>query len=209
MIYNFYDWDDTIVYTRKSQFMAYRDAIKHYTSYKITWEIYNEKFYGRSNTFLAILGCSNTIIEKIKKLKTDLYLHKYLDSIEFIINKFPSDEENFIISNTSTYIIEKILKDNNINSKFSHIIGSDSFNGASRKPSTDLYHFAFSKIKSFNYNLDVIKIYEDSYEGLMSAVNFSQENKIINIFIQYNPHPSTRNWNELSTSFYPSLRNGL
>ena len=208
MIYNFYDWDDTIVFTRRAQFKSYRDAIRHYSNYELEWEEYNRVFYGNSDIFLASLLSSQETISKIKKLKSDLYNNIYHKEVILIKKEINPSHTNIIVSNSSKASIERILNLLNIHDQFKSIITRESFLGASRKPSTDLYHYALSTINSFKPDEDTIVIHEDSYDGMISALNFSEQSRIKNIEINYRPHPEIRD-TSLKHMHYPErLSNG-
>lgn len=191
MIWNFYDWDDTIVYTRQSIYFAYKKAIKDVKNYDLGWVEFNEKVYSNSNSYMAQEGYSNEDIAKVKQLKKEYYLEE-LGHIKVLINDFNSSEQHLIVSNTSGSTITEMLPLLGLPSagNFHSVIGSDIYLGVNRKPAPDLYNYAFSRIeKSFVKSQDTIVIYEDSIFGLNAALSFYQEHKdkINNFKIIYKP----------------------
>lgn len=182
-----YDWDDTLVYTREAQFLAYSEAIRHYLNKSLSWELFNKKFYGNSNVFLASIGCDDDLIIKIRELKSRLYIEEYVDKVKLLINEFPKNQKHIIVSNTNKSTIQKILKKFQLESVFSFIVAADAYVGANRKPAPDLFHYAFSKLDAFHPTEDQLSIYEDSYIGATSALNFFQQINILNVKLVYVP----------------------
>jgi beta-phosphoglucomutase-like phosphatase (HAD superfamily) len=206
---NFYDWDDTIVFTRTAQFYSYRESIKFHLDYDLEWNMFNEKFYGNSNVFLAAMGCNDSEIKLIRKMKSELYLNKYFDQIEVLVKDFEEDSINVIVSNTTEKTILGLIERLNIPSVFEFIVASDSYHGANRKPAPDLYHFAFSKLKNFSCTTDLLTIYEDSYEGAFSALTFIKQANIQNSKLIFMPCPHVRghdlNMHIDALEYYPKI----
>lgn len=191
-VYNFYDWDDTLVYTREAQFRAYRDSVRHYLNIQISWDDYNKSFYGNSNSYLMQLGCNSSLIKKIKSLKQDLFLNKYQNYVEVLVKSIPEDHLNIIVSNSDSSTIRRLIEDLNLDFRFLRIIGKDSFEGLRLKPAADLYHLAYNSIGNFNLEADQLNIYEDSRDGLFAALKFSEEIRLRHLAIVYKPVPATR-----------------
>lgn len=203
MVYNFFDWDDTIVFTRRAQYLSYKESLLTILNYDLDWHTYNSKFYGNSGIFLASLGLDTITINNIKNLKNNLLKNKFSSKIELIYSNFKSNEVNLIVSNSTLSTIEVLLDKFQLKHYFAHVIASDSYPGANKKPSSDLYHFAFSKIDSFNLKNDSINIFEDSHSGAIGAINFISESLIPNIKLIFKPC----NKIYLNEDFYPKYTN--
>jgi len=191
MIWNFYDWDDTIVITRWAIYRAYEKAISEVKGYRLSWDEFNKKLYSNSSAYMAEHGWLDDDIKEIKKRKNEYYIED-ASSIEVLIKDFSANEKHLIVSNTSRETITELLPLVGLPYAgfFEHIIGSDIYLGANRKPAPDLYNYAFSRIESrFIKETDEIVIYEDSIFGLNAALSFYQENKekINNFKIIYKP----------------------
>jgi len=190
MTFNFYDWDDTLVLSRQAIFLSYQRAIAETADHKLDWDEYNTSLYHNANAYLAELGCDNLAIKKIKDLKNLYYTTEYWKEIKILRKEFPKDETHLIITNTSSKVVENLLSKLEMPDVFTHIIGSDIYEGVNRKPAPDLYNFAFSKFRNkFNSEKDEVIIYEDTDWGMNAGISFYEEHKsrIKNFMLIYHP----------------------
>jgi beta-phosphoglucomutase-like phosphatase (HAD superfamily) len=189
-IWNFYDFDDTLVLTRIAIYRSYRDAFRKVMNIELLWDEFNDKLYSNSNSYMAQLGFTNKNISDVKKEKNKVYIGKHWKDINILKDEFNVDEKHIIVSNTSSDVINSLLKKLKMNNIFADVIGSDIYLGVNRKPAPDLYNYAFSTILgNFNYDTDWIVIHEDSIYGLHAALSFYEDNKskIKNFKINYIP----------------------
>jgi len=178
MIYNFYDFDDTLVSTRPAIYKSYRYAFRKVIDLELPWGEFNSKLYTNANSYMAQLGFTDQRIREVKKAKNEEYLNHYWKDIEVLKTDFNMNEKHIIVSNTTSDVIAAILNKLDMAGPFSNIIGSDIYLGVNRKPAPDLYNYAFSQIeKMFNKEEDTIVIYEDSPFGLNAAMSFYEEHK--------------------------------
>jgi phosphoglycolate phosphatase-like HAD superfamily hydrolase len=190
MIYNFYDWDDTLVLTRPAIYLSYSYALKKVTGAILPWGEFNTKLYANANAYMAQLGFTEKNMREVKRIKNEVYLQKYWQDVQILKSEFNTSEKHYIVSNTSGDVIESLLDKFEMSHLFQGIIGSDIYLGANRKPAPDLYNYTFSMIeKDFNKDIDWIVIHEDSIYGLNAALSFYEENrdKIKNFKINYIP----------------------
>jgi len=190
MIYNFFDWDDTIVSSRESIYLSYKKAIMEVSGYHLSWKEYNDSLYHNANAYLAELGYDNETIKNIKNLKNTYYINSFCDSINVIKTDINSKDINFIVTNTTATVVNQLIPKLNLENVFHNVIGSDAYEGVNRKPSPDLYNYAFAKIrKQFDGEKDQIIIYEDSDWGMQAAISFYQEHKnlVKNFKLVYTP----------------------
>ena len=177
MKWHFYDWDDTILLTRYAIFLSYKFALEKIKGIDLT-ELEFNKLYANSNGYMAEHGFTSDEILQVKELKNYVYLNKYWQHIQILKKKFPTDETHIIVSNTTQDVIHLLLEKFKMTEYFSQVVGSDAYTGASRKPSPDLYNFAFSQIQDkFNTEEDELVIHEDSEFGLNAALSFHEAHK--------------------------------
>lgn len=191
MIYHLYDFDDTIALTRHAIYMSYRKALSEVKKFDLDWEDFGH-LYVNANAFMAENGFSNEEIKRVKELKNNFYLSKYWEDVSLLktANDFNPNEIHIIVTNTTSDVVQTMLRKLDIQDHFTHIIGSDIYLGVNRKPAPDLYNYAFSIFKGkFDPSFDWVIIHEDSKFGLQSALSFYEENKnmIKNFKINYIP----------------------
>jgi phosphoglycolate phosphatase-like HAD superfamily hydrolase len=189
MKWNFYDWDDTIVLTRYAIFSSYKYALQQVKDIKLTPKEF-DKLYANSNGYMAEHGFTSEEILEVKKNKNEIYLSKYWKDVEVLKNQFHPSEKHIIVSNTTHDVIYEMLEKLKLSDHFSQLIGSDVYQGVSRKPSPDLYNYAFSQIEhEFNSEEDTLIIHEDSEFGLNAALSFHEAHRDIikNFKIVYKP----------------------
>lgn len=189
MTWHFYDWDDTIVLTRYAIFSSYKYAIKIVKNINLTPGEF-DKLYANSSGYMAENGFSPVEITEVKRIKNEIYLSKYWKDIEILKNHFHPSEKHIIVSNTTHDVIYELLEKLKLSDNFHQLIGSDAYQGASRKPSPDLYNYAFSRIRnSFNPEEDTLIIHEDSEFGLNAALSFYEAHRdvIKNFKVIYTP----------------------
>lgn len=190
MIYNFWDFDDTLVLTRVAIYKSYRHAFRKVMNLDLPWGVFNSKLYANANSYMAQLGFTDKHMREVKKEKNKIYLERNWTEVVILKDDFSSDEEHIIVSNTTSDVIEAILNKIDMAGPFSNIIGSDIYLGVNRKPAPDLYTYAFSTIKDkFDIETDWIVIHEDSPYGLHAALTFYEEHKdkLKNFRINYIP----------------------
>lgn len=190
MVFNFYDWDDTIVLSRHAIYLSYRHALKEINGFSLTWNDFDKKLYPNANSFMAQNGFSDHEIKDAKKLKNKVYLESYWKDITLLKTEFKKTEKHLIVSNTTADVIYSLIEKLSLGNHFSHIIGADIYLGANRKPAPDLYKFAFKMIeKEFDINNDWVIIHEDSPFGMNAAMSFYDEyqDRIHNFKIIYTP----------------------
>lgn len=187
MIWNFYDFDDTLVLTRPAIYKSYRYAFRKVIDLELPWGEFNSKLYVNANSYMAQLGFTDHRIREVKKVKNEEYFNHYWKEVKVLKTDFNANEKHIIVSNTTSDVIDTILTKLNMRTYFSDIYGSDIYYGVNRKPAPDLYNYAFSQIK-FDKE-DTIVIHEDSPFGLSAAMSFYDERKddIKNFKIIYVP----------------------
>jgi len=190
MIYNFYDWDNTLVFTNKALYFAYLKALEPY-GFDFSYTYFMDAIYNDSTAFMKGKGLSEEDIKKIKATKERLIETKYFNLIEknenIVLNR---NEFNAIVTNTSAAFVRSLLKSKVAidHTYFSFLLGSDMV--MVRKPYPNLYIEAFKKIAvDFDYEKDTLKIYEDSLEGIEAATKFLRELKN-----GYNGFKEIKNW---------------
>jgi beta-phosphoglucomutase-like phosphatase (HAD superfamily) len=178
MVYNFYDWDNTLVFTNKALYFAYLEALKPY-GFDFSYTYFMKAIYNDSTAYMRGKGLSESIIKKVKVNKEELIeteFYKLIQKNEAIT--LDRNQFNAIVTNTSAVFVRSLLQtkvaiDHNY---FSFLLGSDMVKF--RKPYPNLYIEAFKKIsKDFDYDKDELRIYEDSLEGLEAATKFLRELK--------------------------------
>jgi len=179
MVFNFYDWDNTLVFTNKALYFAYLEALKPY-GFDFSYDYFMKAIYNDSTAFLKAKGMEDALIAKVKGIKNKLMTkHSFFDLIRenehIMVNTF---QKNAIVTNTSAELVRKILSMKNPTKleRMEFVIGSDTVK--SRKPYPNLYIEAFKRIADeFNYEEDELHIWEDSLEGIEAAVRFLRELK--------------------------------
>ena len=178
MTYNFYDWDNTLVFTNKALYFAYLEALKPY-GFDFSYTYFMTAIYNDSTSFLKAKGMNDSLISKVKLHKEELMTIKYFDMIQINSSIHPVHSDfNAIVTNTNANLVNDILekKNSELRSKMVFVLGSDTVK--LRKPYPNLYIEAFKKIADdFDYVKDTLHIWEDSLEGLESAVRFLRELK--------------------------------
>lgn len=175
MIYRFYDWDDTLVLSRKALYLSYKKALSQW-DIQFEYAYFNDFIYNDATKFLKELNFSDDEIIAIKELKEKLYITEYFDEIIFKMPDFNPNEKYYIVTNTNEKLVTTLLKKKYGKiDPFIQIIGS--YNGIKRKPEPDLYNYTFDLIKRNWNHEDELHIYEDSIEGLSAALKFLDFNK--------------------------------
>lgn len=190
MIHNFYDWDDTIVLSRPAIYLSYSYALKKVVDIELPRGEFDKKLYANANAYMAQLGFPESTMREVKRIKNEVYLDTYWEDVKVLKTDFDTNEKHYIVSNTTTDVIESLLEKFSMRHHFDTVVGSDVYLGVNRKPAPDLYNYAFSRIeKNFNIDKDWIVIHEDSIFGLNAALAFFEENKykIKNFKIVYSP----------------------
>jgi len=194
MIHHFWDWDDSIAMSRNALYLSYKKVLEEYDKI-IDFEYFNNFIYQDSGIYLSeVCNFSEKEIIKIKKKKEDFYFNFFFNDIRFIWPEYDINEKYYIVSNTNTNLIKKLIKkydsyhNSNHLEKF-QILGTSSNckEVIKRKPAPDLYINAFDMwINKMNSD-DLLHIYEDSPEGLKSAADFAikYKNKITNLHIHH------------------------
>ena len=144
MINNYiYDFDDTLVDSKKFHIEAYKKAI-HQIDPKIQTQD-DEEFYKIFNTYIDygidyvmknIFFVNDDTIKSIKLLKKDLLDIKSIKIKQSVFDKMIKDCHKYIISNASYSNIEKIFESNDINefAIFRDIMSPDLFFKMNNKP---------------------------------------------------------------------------
>ena len=178
MTYNFYDWDNTLVFTNKALYFAYLEALKPY-GLDFSYTYFMTAIYNDSTSFLKAKGMNDELIIKVKLHKEELMVIEYFDLIQMNTEILPiQGNYNAIVTNTNANLVNDILEKKNpkLRNKMQFVLGSDTVK--LRKPYPNLYIEAFKKIANeFDYVNDKLEIWEDSLEGLESAVRFLRELK--------------------------------
>lgn len=170
MVCRFYDWDDTIVLSRKALYLSYKKALEKW-NIQFDFQYFNDFIYNDATKFLLGLKFSMEEIAEIKKLKEQYYMNDFFNEIIFKFPEINPEETYIIVTNTNQDLVkEMLMKKYGTTEYFSNYIGT--YNGIKRKPAPDLYIAAFESIKYKWKPNDELHIYEDSVEGLLSAASF-------------------------------------
>jgi len=174
MIFNLYDWDDTLVLSRKALYLSYKKALSDW-DIQFEYSYFNDFIYSDATKFMKNLNFSDEEIEEIKTKKEKYYLNDFFDEIIFKIPDWSDKRVNnqyYIVTNTNQSLVqEMLLKKFNTTLPFQGFIGT--YDGIKRKPAPDLYEAAFSIFRhKWDSHNDELHIYEDSVEGLLSAAKF-------------------------------------
>lgn len=168
---NFFDWDGTMVDTKYSLYLAYKDALNETFSF----DYFMQNVYNDSSKYMRTLGYSQKEIDKIKATKNDLYVQNF--NCELLL-EIPKNEINCIVTNTSSNLVKMLLPKIGLKeSDFLFIVGSDTDLNYKRKPLPDLYNLAWKKLTNeFKIFPTELIIFEDCWMGLTSAENFINSN---------------------------------
>lgn len=165
-----YDLDGTLFNTDNVNYFAYRKALQYY-GYTIEKEYFVRECNGRHySEFLPKIISEKSIIDKVHKLKKELY-HTYLDKAIlnvhlFQIIKLIKDEYyTAIVTTASRKNCEEILDYFEVKNLFDNIIAQEDV--VNVKPNPEGF---IKAMKFFNIQPKSTVIYEDSQVGIEAAI---------------------------------------
>lgn len=166
-----FDLDGTLYDTRKTNYCAYRDALKHYSinlDYNYFSKYCNGKHYAQ---FLPQIMGSSDCIDEVHNMKKVKYIEYLKESVEnrhlFDIIKGLKDEYYIaLVTTASRKNCIEILDHHNRLDEFDLIISQEDVK--KKKPDPEGF---FKAMNHFNIQSDDSIIFEDSDVGVKAATN--------------------------------------
>ena len=141
----FFDLDDTLIYTNKANFLAYRDAIKCVTSIDISSLIdHSIERVNRDNLLFILPNLNQVVLDKIVLLKEKIY-PTYLSQTKInkrvlaILVNYCVSNKTVLVTNSKKSRALLTLQHHNLLSKFSHCFFKE-------KNQVDKYQNVFSSM---------------------------------------------------------------
>jgi beta-phosphoglucomutase-like phosphatase (HAD superfamily) len=166
-----FDLDGTLVHSDHIYYKVWKDILETYSIY-INEDIYKTYIYSNSDDVvkLKLLPNINVTLEDIAKKKSEYFI-KYINDVSileganiFLEKLYTAGHRIAVVTNSNKTIAEAVIKQVGFDKYVDFIISGEECENA--KPHSDPY---FKAIEKYNTNSNKVTIFEDSFNGLLSA----------------------------------------